>query len=63
MIRTMIVKSRRNPVRLSSRPEAGSRLADGPDHIIPGHDPGVTRRLPPLPDDSQTLQLHLEPRE
>jgi glyoxylase-like metal-dependent hydrolase (beta-lactamase superfamily II) len=36
-------------------------LADGPDHIIPGHDPEVMRRFPKLPGDAQTVQLHLPP--
>jgi len=36
-------------------------LADGPDHIIPGHDPEVTRRFPKHPDDPETVQLHLPP--
>src|SRR5271165_4066736 len=35
------------------------RLADGPDHIIPGHDPRVLTRFPAaLPD---VAALHLEP--
>jgi glyoxylase-like metal-dependent hydrolase (beta-lactamase superfamily II) len=36
-------------------------LADGPDHIIPGHDPEVMRRFPKLPGDPETVQLHLPP--
>jgi hypothetical protein len=36
-------------------------LADGPDHIIPGHDPEVTRRFPKLPGDENTVLLHLPP--
>ena len=36
-------------------------LADGPDHIIPGHDPEVMRRFPRLPGDPETVQLHLPP--
>ncbi len=37
------------------------RLADGPDHIIPGHDPEVLRRFPTLPGDPDTVQVHLPP--
>ena len=36
-------------------------LADGPDHIIPGHDPAVLARFPALPGDPNTVQLHLPP--
>jgi len=36
-------------------------LADGPDHIIPGHDPEVMRRFPKRPGDPETVQLHLPP--
>jgi glyoxylase-like metal-dependent hydrolase (beta-lactamase superfamily II) len=36
-------------------------LADGPDHIIPGHDPDVLRRFPKVADDPETVQLHLPP--
>ena len=42
--------------------ELCEQLADGPAHIIPGHDPEVTRRFPKLPGDPETVQLHLEPR-
>ncbi len=38
------------------------RLADGPDHIIPGHDPEVLRRFPALPGDPDTVRLDLAPR-
>lgn len=41
--------------------ELCEKLADGPDHIIPGHDPEVLRRFPALPGDPNTVQLHLEP--
>jgi glyoxylase-like metal-dependent hydrolase (beta-lactamase superfamily II) len=37
------------------------RLADGPDHIIPGHDPEVLRRFPKVPHDPEIVQLHLAP--
>jgi hypothetical protein len=50
------------PERMVAGWELCERLADGPDHIIPGHDPEVTRRFPALPGDPDTLQLHLEPR-
>jgi glyoxylase-like metal-dependent hydrolase (beta-lactamase superfamily II) len=36
-------------------------LADGEDHIIPGHDPEVLRRFPRLPRDDDIVQLHLDP--
>jgi hypothetical protein len=36
-------------------------LADGPDHIIPGHDPEVLRRFPKVPGDNESVQLHLPP--
>jgi glyoxylase-like metal-dependent hydrolase (beta-lactamase superfamily II) len=35
------------------------RLADGPDHVIPGHDPLVLARYPAAADS--TVALHLEP--
>ncbi|SDB16562.1 N-acyl homoserine lactonase family protein [Bauldia litoralis] len=37
------------------------KLADGPDHIIPGHDPEVRRRFPHVGTDPDTMALHLEP--
>ncbi len=36
-------------------------LSDGPDHIIPGHDPEVLRRFPKLDTDPDTVLLHLPP--
>ncbi|WHM37863.1 N-acyl homoserine lactonase family protein [Streptomyces sp. BPTC-684] len=33
-------------------------LADGDDHIIPGHDPQVARRFPPLPGAPDWVRLH-----
>ena len=33
------------------------RLADGPDHIVPGHDPEVLRRYPPAGPDIVRLDL------
>jgi glyoxylase-like metal-dependent hydrolase (beta-lactamase superfamily II) len=36
-------------------------LADGPDHIIPGHDPAVARRFPKLAPDSDWVCLHRPP--
>lgn len=42
--------------------ELCEQLADGPDHIIPGHDPAVLARFPALPGDPNTVQLHLAPR-
>jgi glyoxylase-like metal-dependent hydrolase (beta-lactamase superfamily II) len=38
-------------------------LSDGPDHIIPGHDPEVLRRFPKVADDENTVQLHLVPKD
>ena len=36
-------------------------LADGPDHVIPGHDPLVRTRFPMLGGDAEIVQLHLAP--
>jgi len=36
-------------------------LADGPDHIIPGHDPEVLRRFPRVPGQDDTVRLDLAP--
>ena len=36
-------------------------LADGDDHVIPGHDPSVLQRFPRLSHDDDIVQLHLEP--
>lgn len=36
-------------------------LADGPDHIIPGHDPEVLRRFPAIAGDANTVRLDLPP--
>ncbi len=37
------------------------KLADGPDHIIPGHDPEVLRRFPPIPGQAGTVRVDLPP--
>ncbi len=37
------------------------KLADGPDHIIPGHDPEVTRRFPKHPLDRGAIMVDLPP--
>ncbi len=37
------------------------RLADGPDHIIPGHDPAVLARFPAIAGDADTVRLDLDP--
>lgn len=37
------------------------KLADGPDHIIPGHDPEVTRRFPASPLDPGAIRVDLPP--
>ena len=36
-------------------------LSDGPDHIIPGHDPLVLARFPTLPGQPDVALLHLPP--
>lgn len=36
-------------------------LADGPDHIIPGHDPGVRLRFPAWNGHEDIVRLHAEP--
>ncbi|MGG1948228.1 N-acyl homoserine lactonase family protein [Trinickia sp. NRRL B-1857] len=36
-------------------------LADGPDHIVPGHDPGVRLRFPAWNGHEDIVQLHAEP--
>jgi hypothetical protein len=36
-------------------------LADGPDHIIPGHDPLVRTRFPAVPGFSDTVRVDLAP--
>lgn len=35
--------------------------ADSPRHVVPGHDPEVLRRYPPLDGDADTVCLHLAP--
>ena len=41
-----------------------TRLADGPDHVIPGHDPRVLTRYPAAhPDLAGAAALHLEPAQ
>ena len=35
--------------------------ADSPRHVVPGHDPDVLRRYPPLNGDADTVCLHLAP--
>ncbi len=36
-------------------------LADGPDHIIPGHDPLILKRFPCLNGNPDVVQLHEQP--
>ncbi len=36
-------------------------LADGPGHVIPGHDSLVLRRLPTLPGQADVALRHLPP--
>ena len=36
-------------------------LADGPDHIIPGHDPAVLTRFPALPGCAEVVRVDLAP--
>jgi glyoxylase-like metal-dependent hydrolase (beta-lactamase superfamily II) len=61
---------RRNPFTLLHNLEAMiegwvtcETLADGPDHIIPGHDPEVLRRFPKLAGDEDTVRLDLPPMD
>lgn len=37
------------------------QLADGPDHIIPGHDPEVLRRFPAWNGEANIVELHRPP--
>lgn len=37
------------------------QLADGPDHVIPGHDPAVRQQFPCWNDEPDIVQLHLPP--
>ena len=41
--------------------ETCEALADGPDHVIPGHDPLVTARFPKHAGDPDTMRLDLPP--
>lgn len=41
--------------------ETLERLADSPDHIIPGHDPLVLSRFPKLNGDPDISMLHVDP--
>jgi hypothetical protein len=36
-------------------------LADGPDHIIPGHDPLVLQRFPAVAGNSEAVRIDLAP--
>ncbi len=36
-------------------------LADGPDHIIPGHDPLILKRFPPVAGYPDTVRVDLAP--
>lgn len=37
------------------------RLADGPDHVVPGHDPAVRTRFPAWPGEPDIVALHAAP--
>jgi glyoxylase-like metal-dependent hydrolase (beta-lactamase superfamily II) len=37
------------------------RLSDGPDHIIPGHDPLVLQRFPAVPGNPNAVRVDLPP--
>jgi glyoxylase-like metal-dependent hydrolase (beta-lactamase superfamily II) len=39
-----------------------NELADGPDHIIPGHDPAVVERFPPIPGHPDIVRLDQKPQ-
>ena len=41
--------------------ETLERLADGPDHIIPGHDPLILKRFPPLGANGEIVRVDLPP--
>ncbi|MEO8713692.1 MAG: N-acyl homoserine lactonase family protein [Acetobacteraceae bacterium] len=41
--------------------ETLERLADGPDHIIPGHDPLILKRFPPLGTNREIVRVDLPP--
>ena len=36
-------------------------LADGPDHVIPGHDPLILKRFPRLDGNPEIVRLDLPP--
>jgi hypothetical protein len=36
-------------------------LADGPDHVIPGHDPLILKKFPPLNGNPEIVRLDLPP--
>ena len=36
-------------------------LADGPDHVIPGHDPLILKRFPKLNGNPEIVRLDLPP--
>jgi hypothetical protein len=36
-------------------------LADGEDHVIPGHDPLILKRFPPLNGNPEIVRLDLPP--
>lgn len=38
-----------------------NRLADGEDHVIPGHDPLILKRFPRLADNPEIVRLDLPP--
>ena len=38
-----------------------AELADGPDHVIPGHDPEVVQRFPSLPGHPDIVRLDRKP--
>jgi glyoxylase-like metal-dependent hydrolase (beta-lactamase superfamily II) len=41
--------------------ETVEQLADGPDHVIPGHDPQVATRFPRVEGAARWVRLHREP--
>ncbi|WP_207388654.1 N-acyl homoserine lactonase family protein [Azotobacter chroococcum] len=48
-------------VRMLDAFETIEQLADGPEHVIPGHDPQVARVFPRWRDDEHIFALHMEP--
>ena len=48
-------------VRMAEGWRICEELADGPDHVIPGHDPAVLTRFPSLPGCAEVVRVDLAP--